>query len=196
MQKCPVSAPIREPGQPPRRCRARPASRGRQARYVEADALLHDARRRAFGFPSPNAEADLERQRQRPRRALRRAAGRRAPRHRAGRRPATGTARQLPCRSRLSAQRRAAPEVRPRPSRADRLPHGSHHHRRRHRDGRSARAGSARPDVASLAGLPRRSGWRSPPGESAVRGLARRAVFRHASGIVGRAEPLWTYEED
>jgi hypothetical protein len=50
---------------------------------------------------------------------------------------ARGTARRLACRSRLSAQRRAALEARHCPSSSNRLPHGSRRHCRRHRAGRA-----------------------------------------------------------
>ena len=55
-----------------------------------------------------------------------------------------------------------------------------------------------RPTASRLAGLPAHSYRRSLPDELAVRGLPRRPVFWPApvTTIVGRADPLWTREED
>jgi hypothetical protein len=72
---------------------------------------------------------------------------RRVSRHRPGRSNAVGTARELPCRARLSAPRHAAPEAYPCRSSSN-LPHGSHSTIYVNEMGRGARAGSSRPDAA------------------------------------------------
>ena len=89
---------------------------------------------------------------------------------------------ELPRRARLPAQERAPPEAHPGAPRTNRLPHGSHHHRRRHRHGRGARPRSPRSPSSRLARLPRHRRGRGLPHEPAVRGLPRRPVFRAAAG--------------
>jgi plasmid replication initiation protein len=95
--------------------------------------------------------------------------------------PAARAARNVPCRSKLSAPRHSHAEALGGAPRAEGLQRSPHHYRRQHRAGRGARTRQPRSTAACLAGLSCGRRRRSLSHELAIGRLARRALFRSAA---------------
>ena len=129
---------------------------------------------------------------------LRRPHDHRCSHRRPGRRQAARTPCPFPCRSRLSAARRAVAEACNGACRTNGLPHRPQRHCRRNRNGRGPRARQPGPRASCLGGLPRHRPGRSFPDEPAVRRSLDGRYFGplRAASIVGRAIPLWVHQTE